>query len=290
MTKNMTMTVEQSIVATPDEDPEFQPLPLPFWNRPSVRLVLPWSVFIIGFLFWEAAVALFAIPEYVLPAPSAIFASFFTYSDLILENAWITLVNTLLGFGLAVIIGGFGGVMLGAFPLFYDSFYPSLIAFNSIPKVALVPILVIWFGVGAAPAIISAFLISFFPILVNVATGIATIEPDLRDVLRVLGADKRQIILKVGLPRSMPYFFASIKVAMTLAFVGSIIAETVAGNAGIGQLMLTASARFQVPLTFAGLLVTGVMGVGLYVVASFFEMRMTRWASRGNSDGAFSAG
>jgi NitT/TauT family transport system permease protein len=160
-----------------------------------------------------------------------------------------------------------------------------LVAFNSIPKVAVIPILVIWFGIGTVPAIITAFLISFFPILVNVAAGIATVEPELNDVLRALGARRWQVIQKVGLPRSMPYFFASLKVAITFAFVGSIVAETVAANKGIGNLMLVASSRFEVPLAFAGLLVTSVMGVGMYLVATIVERRTTGWATRG-SDGA----
>ena len=110
--------------------------------------------------------------------------------------------------------------MIGSSPLVYQSFYPALIGFNSIPKVAIVPILVIWFGVGTVPAIITAFLISFFPILVNVATGIVTLEPELRDVLRALGASRFKVITKVGLPRAMPYFFASLKIAVTVAFIG----------------------------------------------------------------------
>src|SRR5258705_13878528 len=104
-------------------------------------------------------------------------------------------------------------------------FYPALIGFNTIPKVAVIPILVIWFGVGTVPAVITAFLLSFFPILVNVATGIATVEPELRDVLRALGASRWQVIQKVGLPRPMPYFFASLKVAITVAFVGAIVPQ-----------------------------------------------------------------
>jgi NitT/TauT family transport system permease protein len=155
-----------------------------------------------------------------------------------------------------------------------------MIGFNSIPKVAVVPILVIWFGIGTVPAIITAFLISFFPILVNVATGIATVEPELKDVLRALGASKRDIIVKVGIPRSLPYFFASLKIAITVAFVGSIIAETVASNKGIGHLMIVASSRFEVPLVFAGLLVTAIMGVIMYVVAIAVEKRMTGWSVR----------
>ena len=137
------------------------------------------------------------------------------------------------------------------------------------------------------PAVITAFLLSFFPILVNVATGIATLEPELRDVLRALGASRRQVIMKVGLPRAMPYFFASLKIAMTVAFVGSIVSETIASNKGIGYLMLVASGRFEVPLAFAALLVTGVMGVAMYAIGDAFERRMTGWATRSTDAGGF---
>jgi len=161
-----------------------------------------------------------------------------------------------------------------------------LIGFNTIPKVAVIRILVIWFGVGTVPAVITAFLLSFFPILVNVATGM---EPELQDVLRALGASRWQVIQKVGLPRSMPYFFASLKVAITVAFVGPIVAETVAANKGIGHLMLVASSRFEVPLAFAGLLVTSVMGIGMYLVAEVVERQMTGWATRGVDSGMMAA-
>jgi NitT/TauT family transport system permease protein len=172
------------------------------------------------------------------------------------------------------------GVAVGSSVLVYNGLYPVLIGFNSIPKVAIVPVLVVWFGIGAVPAIITAFLISFFPIAVNVATGLATLEPELEDVLRSLGAKKRDILIKVGLPRSAPYFFASLKVAITLAFVGSVISETVASNEGIGYLMLQASSRFQIPLVFAGLIVIAVMGVVMYAMFALIERRFTGWATR----------
>lgn len=258
-----------------------------FLNRKSVRRALPWLVIIVFFVLWELAVRAFAIQQFVLPAPSAIFASLWQWRGPILDNAWQTLLTTIIGFAIAIVFGLVVGVAIGSSAILYDSFYPALIGFNSIPKVAVIPILVIWFGVGTIPAIITAFLISFFPILVNVATGIATVEPELRDVLRALGATKRQVIMKIGLPRAMPYFFASLKIAMTVAFVGSIVAETVAANKGIGHLMLVASSRFEVPLAFAGLLVTGVMGVGMYLIASVLERRMTGWATRGAEGVAF---
>jgi NitT/TauT family transport system permease protein len=251
-----------------------------FLRRKLVRCALPWVVIMTIFLLWEIVVRVFDIEQFVLPAPSAVFASGWEWRWPILDNSWQTLMTTVVGFMFAVGFGLFAGVALGSSTLVYDGFYPALVGFNSIPKVAVIPILVIWFGIGTVPAIITAFLISFFPIMVNVAAGIATVEPELKDVLRALGAKPWQIILKVGLPRSMPYFFASLKVAITFAFVGSIVAETVAGNKGIGNLMLVASSRFEVPLAFAGLLATSIMGIGMYLVAEFLERRTTGWATR----------
>jgi NitT/TauT family transport system permease protein len=169
---------------------------------------------------------------------------------------------------------------IGSSRLIYRGLYPVLIGFNSIPKVAVVPVFVIWFGTGAVPAVLTAFLVSFFPIAVNVATGLATIEPELLDVMRSLGASRGQILVKIGLPRSMPYFFASLKVAITLSFVGTIISETVAANRGIGYLMMAATANFDTPLVFAGLTVIAIMGIAMYALFAVVENRMTFWAKR----------
>ena len=248
-----------------------------------VRLLqnaLPVVVIVAAFALWEIAVRAFEVPEFVLPAPSSVFASMLQWRGPILENAAQTLMTSVLGFAIAVVIGLALGALLGASALVYRAVYPLLIGFNAIPKVAVVPILVIWFGIGTIPAVITAFLLSFFPIVVNVATGIATVEPELRDVLRALGASPLDITLKIGLPRAIPYFFASLKIAITVAFVGSILAETVAANSGIGHLMVVASSRFDVPLVFAGLLVTSLMGIMMYAAAAAAERRMTGWSVR----------
>jgi len=251
---------------------------------------LPWIVIFGTFALWELVVDLFGIVPFILPAPSDIFEAAVKWWKPLLDDSLQTLFTTLVGFGLAVIAGLLLGVAIGSSVLVYKGLYPLLIAFNSIPKVAVVPVLIVWFGIGIWPAIITAFLISFFPILVNVATGIATVEPELRDVLRALGARPVDIIRKVGLPRAMPYFFASLKIAITVAFVGSIIAESVAPNAGIGRLMMVASSRFDVPLVFAGLITTGLMGIMLYWVAEWIERRTTGWATRSTEGANFAPG
>jgi len=243
----------------------------------------PWLVAIPSLIIWELAVWILEVPKFVLPAPSAIVASLWKWAPVIAVHAWQTLFTTMVGFVFAVVGGLALGIAVGWSRLLYRALYPVLIAFNSIPKVAIVPILVIWFGIGTVPAVITAFMLSFFPIVVNVAAGLATVEPEMEDVLRSLGASRRDILLKVGLPRSAPYFFASLKVAITLALVGSVIAETIAANKGIGYLMLNASSRFDVPLVFAGLIVVAIMGVMIYECFAWIERRTTGWATRGQT-------
>ena len=243
---------------------------------------MPW-LFVAGLLLvWQLTCVGFNIPNFLLPRPSVVVQAFVAQFNPIMENSWDTLVRTVIGFILAVILGALLGVAIGSSRLIYRGLYPVLIGFNSVPKVAVVPIFVIWFGTGAVPAVLTAFLVSFFPIAVNVATGLATVEPELLDVLRSLGARKRQILIKIGLPRSLPYFFASLKIAITLAFVGTIISETVASSSGIGYLMMAATANFDTPLVFAGLFVIAVMGIVMYAIFAAVEQRMTFWAKRGD--------
>jgi NitT/TauT family transport system permease protein len=216
---------------------------------------------------WELACIVFDIQEIILPRPTKVFVVFVQRFDILMAFCWDTLWTTVLGFAIAIVGGVVLGVLIGASPLVYSGLYPLLIAFNAVPKVAIVPILMIWVGVGALPAVITAGVISFFPIVVNVATGLATIEPEMIDVLNSLGASRFEILRKVGIPRAMPYLFASLKVAITLAFIGSVISETVGGNRGIGFLMLSAGARNDAPTTFAGLFAIAIMGVAMYASA-----------------------
>ena len=239
------------------------------------------AALIIGFFIaWELLCRMFGIKDIVLPRPSEILITLWIRLPAIMPHAAQTLYATLVGFALGIVFGVLLGALVGSSRLAYDVAYPLLIGFSSIPKVAVVPIFVLWFGAGTVPAVLTAMILCIFPIVVNVATGLATTEPELEDVMRALKASKLDILVNVGLPRAMPYFFASLKVAVTQAFVGTVIAETVASNRGIGNLMMIASSSFDVPLVFAGLLVLAVLGVGLYVIFSFIEVRVTGWALR----------
>jgi NitT/TauT family transport system permease protein len=255
-------------------------------HRRRQLALAPW-IFTLGFfLLWEVICHVFAVRSFILPAPSQIIKAIGQYWWPLVYHGWHTLWMTVVGFAIAVVVGLLLGLVLGASRLIYAGTYPLLVGFNSIPKVAVVPILLFWFGVGWVPPVITAFLISFFPIVVNVATGIATIEPEIEDVLRALGASKRDILLKVGIPRALPYFFGSLKVAITLAYVGSVIAEQNASNVGIGNLLQRASADFNVPLVWGALMVLAVMGVAMYAVTAWLEGRMTGWAQRSQTGNA----
>ncbi len=248
-------------------------------NRVLEKL-LPWLVILGLVVLWEVSVRALGVETEILPTATQTFYALWEFRAALWINSLNTLYTTMVGFGVAVAFGAALGILIGASRTLYIALYPLLVGFNSIPKVAVVPILVIWFGVGDTPPILTAFMLSFFPIVVNVAVGLATIEPELEDVLRALGARKTDILLKVGIPRSLPFFFASLKIAITLAFVGAVIAETVAGNAGIGHVMLVASSNFNTPLMFAGLIVIAVMAIAMYAVFAITDRHFTGWATR----------
>ena len=247
------------------------------------QTVLPPLGFTIAlFAFWQIICKLFDVPLTILPAPSDIFAALWQYRVPIIDNSWVTLWTTLVGFALATVFGLLIGIAVGWHKNIYSAIYPVLVGFNSVPKVAVVPVLILWFGLGEVPAIITAFLISFFPIVVNVATGLATTNPELEDVMRALGASKLDIMRKVGIPGSLPYFFGSLKVAITLAFVGTTVSEMTAANEGIGYLLISAGSAMQMGLAFAGLVVVGVMAMLMYELFSYIERHTTAWAHRGS--------
>lgn len=239
------------------------------------------ALLILGFFgLWEFLCLALQVSDLVLPRPTQVFATLIARHGVLWPHVLQTLWTTMIGFLLGVTVGVVIGASIGMSRTAYDTVYPLLIGFSSIPKVAVVPIFVLWFGSGAVPAVLTALAMCFFPIVVNIATGLATTEPELEDVLKSLGASKFDILWNVGLPRTMPFFFASLKIAVTFAFVGSVLSETVASNKGIGNVMMTASSNFDVPLVFAGLFILAVLGILLYVAFSLIEMRVTGWATR----------
>jgi NitT/TauT family transport system permease protein len=199
------------------------------------------------FMTWELLCRLLHVSDLVLPLPSRILVTMVTRFPDLWPHLAQTIMSTLAGFALGVVAGVVMGILVGSSRLAYDTLYPLLIGFSSVPKVAIIPIFVIWFGVGTIPAILTALSLSVFPVVVNVATGISTSDPELEDVLRALGA---------------------------------ITSETIASNYGIGTVMMVASANFDVALLFAGLGLISITGIALYVMFSFFEAHFTGWATR----------
>jgi NitT/TauT family transport system permease protein len=251
-------------------------------NSKQLQTWSPWILLVAIVLLWQLACVAFDVSEFIFPSPTRIAAQFWEYKLLIAGHAWRTFWVTMTGFGLAIVVGVLLGFVIGSSRLAYTAVYPLMTGFNALPKAAFVPILVVWFGIGVGPAILTAFLISFFPIMVNIATGLATLEPELEDVLRVLGAKRWDVLVKVGLPRSLPYFYASLKVAITLAFVGTTVSEMTAANEGIGYLLISAGSAMQMGLAFAGLLVVGAMAMLMYELFSVLEHHTTAWAHRGS--------
>lgn len=250
-------------------------------TRQDRERTAPWLLLVATLLLWELICRGFNVSDFIFPAPSRIAQQLWEFRGTIAGHAWRTYWVTMVGFGLSIVVGTMLGFLIGSSRMAYAAVYPLMTGFNALPKAAFVPILVVWFGIGVGPAVLTAFLISFFPITVNIATGLATLEPELEDVLRVLGARRWDVLVKVGLPRSMPYFFASLKVAITLAFVGTTVSEMTASNEGIGYLLISAGSSMQMGLAFAGLVVIGAMAMGMYELFAIIEKRTTGWAHRG---------
>ncbi|THU01457.1 ABC transporter permease [Lampropedia puyangensis] len=244
----------------------------------------PWMLLVGIVVLWQIICSALQISEFIFPSPVRIWEQFWQFKEVIAGHAWRTFWVTMAGFGLSIVVGVLLGFLIGSSRLAYAAVYPLMTAFNALPKAAFVPVLVVWFGIGVGPAVLTAFLISFFPITVNIATGLATLEPELEDVLRVLGAKRWDVLMKIGLPRSLPYFFASLKVAITLAFVGTTVSEMTAANEGIGYLLMAAGSSMQMALAFAGLMVIGAMAMAMYELFSLIEKHTTGWARR-NSQG-----
>lgn len=237
---------------------------------------------LVFFGLWEVFCLASGMSDLILPRPSQVIQTLVARFPVLWPHILQTISTTMAGFALGVILGVLLGAIIGVSRIAYNTAYPLLIGFSSIPKVAVVPIFVLWFGSGTVPAVLTSLAICFFPIVVNIATGLATTEPELEDILKALGASKFDILWNVGLPRTMPFFFASLKVSITYAFVGTVLAETVASNRGIGNVMMSASSNFDVPLVFAGLFILAGLGVALYAAFSLIEGRVTGWATRKN--------
>lgn len=227
-------------------------------------------------LAWEIGAPLLGIPGYVLPLPSAIAARFAETASLQLHGLFMTGMTTLVGLALALVFGVLLALVVVYVPMLRSIVMPLLAAFNSIPKIAVAPLFVIWFGLGVESKIILAFLLALFPIFVNSLTGLGEIEADVIDLSTLAGGTRWRIFTKVRLMNAVPYITDALKVAFPLALVGSIVGEFIGGNSGIGHLILFGQFNMDTPLVFAALVsITVFTTLGIGAVSLFERMALT---------------
>ena len=246
------------------------------------RVIIP-VIAMITFLFlWESLVWMNGWPDYKMASPSDLWPAFWKFRVLFFEYGWDTLWRTVIGLILAVIVGLGLGMIMGFSKTMRDALYPILVGFNAIPKATVVPIVALIFvGKHDLNTILIAFMISFFPIAVSVSLGLSTLEPEYRDILRSLGASQTMIFWKIALPKTLPEFFGALKVAVTLAFIGTNLMEIVSPHGrGLGALFDSGKTNADYPLMFAVLIALALLGIILYYVIIGLEKIFAGWAER----------
>ncbi len=228
-------------------------------------------------LIWEAAVRLAQVPVYLLPPPSAVVMRLVDDFQSIMSHTMTTGWEVLLGFGLAIVISIPMAAILAQFQLAERILHPVLVVSQTIPKVAIAPLLVVWFGFGLAPKVIIAFTMCFFPIVVDTLTGFKSAPAQLRWLALSTGATRWQTFIHFQVPAALPHIFSGIKVASTLAIVGAVVGEFVAADRGLGYQLIVANGALDVTLSFTVLVVLSVMGVLLYGLVDFVERLALPW-------------
>lgn len=239
--------------------------------------LLSMTTFVVLLLLWEATVVSMHVRPVMLPAPSDIFYELWHDTAWYLSNAGYTLLTTMAGFILSVLIGVAVAVLLVSLPWFENAIYPVIVSVNSVPKVAIAPLFVVWLGTGAEPQIAIAFLIAVFAIIVDSAHGFRSIPPDVADLGRVLKGSPVDLFFKIRLPCALPSILAGMKVSISLALVGAIVGEFVASQRGLGYIILSAHGSFDTTRAFAALFLLAAMGVMLFSAVESLERRLTHW-------------
>jgi NitT/TauT family transport system permease protein len=266
------MAIEQ-IVQSEDEDIEKTQSPL--------QAILGATLtFIALIILWEVLVRWFTIPEWLLPSPSAIGEAMYQGSGDLGLNTMVTLYETLVGYALAIVISIPLAVAVVYSPLLQNTIYPILLGFQSMPKVAIAPLLVLWMGFGALPKIAVVFLVCFFPIVVSTASGLTSVSPSLMDLIRSLSANSLQTFVKIRFPTAMPHIFVGLKIAITFAVIGAVIGEFVGSDQGLGYLILVSTSQSKTPLAFGALVILTVMSIILYYGIEYIEQWVVPWAPK----------
>jgi len=242
-----------------------------------VRLALPVLGLVLLIVGWHAYVVAFDVPVAVLPRPALVLDSMIANWRLIVEEGWITLLESLYGFILAFVLGVPLAVAIAGSRTLNLMFYPLLIATQSLPKVALAPLILIWLGTGMESKLAIAWLVAFFPIVVDTATGLRNTPAEFLDLATAVRANRFQTFWKIQFPAAMPFVISGSKVAITLAVIGAVIGEFIGSNQGLGNLLLVANSQINIPLAFACLIGLALIGIGLYAAVAVVELALKPW-------------
>jgi ABC-type nitrate/sulfonate/bicarbonate transport system permease component len=238
-----------------------------------VGLLLAWEIA----ARWELISGALNIESFLVPAPSEVARSLWEDRSLLADDTWVTIKEVVLGFLIALVVGVAFAVALHLSDALRRAFYPLLVASQTIPPVAIAPILVVWFGFGLGPKLVLIALVCFFPITVNTLDGLRSVDPQLITMMRTLGASRAQILTRVELPSALPFFFSGTKVAIAIAVIGAVFAEWAGADAGLGHQILIASSQLLTERMFAAMTLLSAMAILLFVLVSVIERRVVTW-------------
>jgi NitT/TauT family transport system permease protein len=247
-------------------------------SRPHVPLIP--LVFVAFVAFWEWAVRAWQLPPFLVPAPSAVAAALAAglASQLYLAHFWVTMSEALAGFLIAAAAGIVTGAVIAQFRLVEQTLYPYLVALQTLPKIAIAPLIIVWFGFGITSKIVIAAMVSFFPVLVNVIVGLKTVDKGKLDLMRSLNASRWQTFRMVKLPNALPFVFAGLDVAIVFSVLGAIVGEFVGAQRGLGNLILQFNFSLDIAGVFAVLILLSVLGVSLHLLMQALQRRLVFWA------------
>lgn len=246
-------------------------------TRRIVNVLMPLGFVFAVLVVWSLSVKIFAIPSYLMPSPQEVFERIGRDHRILMNGAGYTLLSVLLGFAMSVVIGIPVALLIVLNRTSERILMPVVVMSQTIPKVAIAPILIIWLGFGLLPKVAITFLITFFPIVVSTAVGLKSVELDMLDLVRSMGASKLKLVLRVRMPHALPNIFAGLKIAICLAVVGAIVGEFVGSDNGLGYLLLTSAGSLDGPLTWAALIILVTMGVMLFSIMGIIEKLVIPW-------------
>jgi NitT/TauT family transport system permease protein len=247
------------------------------WLRPLIFLALLIAL-------WDIAIRIFHIPPYQVPAPIDVVITLWQEWPKLMSEAVPTTVATVYGFLLSAVFGIPIAMLIAGSRTVESYVYPLLVFSQSIPKIAIAPLFVVWFGFGMMPKVLSAFLLGFFPVVVSAVQGFKSVEPDLLDLARAMEASRLQIFRMVSLPYAMPAIFSGLKVSITLAVVGAVVGEFVGSNSGIGYVLQRSIGNFELPTMFAALVILALIGVILFWILDLIERLVIPWHASQRQD------